>query len=878
MKYWEFLIQKEGDQTWLPLETQQVEILEGRYRVVAHTDRANTSMNVRVSQLVMDEMPPRRRVRKRVGTTNDSGLVLVMPFVNLKPGQWDVKCSSLEGAEGEPWQYSVQLQVFAHTEEDWSGEWPVPNDHETASSLIVEGEGEVSPELINQDLPLIQAQAELEANSLDTPKKLVEAPSYQVALKQQAYLAHPQLPMKIVGKVSALSGTIAQESSQLWIRLQNPETAKVIMEASRPLSLARLPADFKVQIQLPTEVSARVILGEVSLRSEAAGSASDGGEVLAATSFTISAGIAELLEAIANQDNSAFLGVFEEEIISMPTLDLVQNPISPAIGVVLPPKLEQIDYLAFNGADPTGAESNHSLDINSRNGHADRNGHAQPDLPSFADESNLSDLDHLNPNHSNPNHSNPNHSNPNHSNLIVSDAPHQSPPNHSSDISDISEDIEEQPPQEPRLPHDFPREPIIERVPMVAQPAQFLGTSVEDSDIEADEIAAVLEDIDKNLSAEESDLDALEAPGVEAALPNLPRSHTARSNASRSNGTKPLERSQLPTDEQAVNLAANETARNSDQRSQKSPYEISASLDFQSLRLKDHFWNRLSNLTHKSHQEATQLAEQMKAAGVDRGQSDLTSNPLNRRSSEVVIYSDPQTPQPNEATTAETNRLNKPLPPSTASTLAGQSPATPNVSANSPLVERLLNSRSTSRHSTNRHSTSRHSTSRRGTNSQSINDLSTTEMHPSAPQRKPGIAGAQFTPPSAESPAIDLDSLPEMALPVISVPMGDLVAGEIITVTVRTRPSVYKPFIKLWMVDRQSRSLVIEPKLLTNMIPDALGDLETSTQLQIPMHCLDVQIAAIAVDMATQQESAKAIVNRHVVPADQSMPFKDAGI
>ena len=403
---------------------------------------------------------------------------------------------------------------------------------------------------------------------------------------------------------------------------------------------------------------------------------------------------------------------------------------------------------------------------------------------------------------------------------------------------------------------------------MVAQPAQFLGTSVEDSDIEADEIAAVLEDIDKNLSAEESDLDALEAPGVEAALPNLPRSHTARSNASRSNGTKPLERSQLPTDEQAVNLAANETARNSDQRSQKSPYEISASLDFQSLRLKDHFWNRLSNLTHKSHQEATQLAEQMKAAGVDRGQSDLTSNPLNRRSSEVVIYSDPQTPQPNEATTAETNRLNKPLPPSTASTLAGQSPATPNVSANSPLVERLLNSRSTSRHST----------SRRGTNSQSINDLSTTEMHPSAPQRKPGIAGAQFTPPSAESPAIDLDSLPEMALPVISVPMGDLVAGEIITVTVRTRPSVYKPFIKLWMVDRQSRSLVIEPKLLTNMIPDALGDLETSTQLQIPMHCLDVQIAAIAVDMATQQESAKAIVNRHVVPADQSMPFKDAGI
>lgn len=123
-------------------------------------------------------------------------------------------------------------------------------------------------------------------------------------------------------------------------------------------------------------------------------------------------------------------------------------------------------------------------------------------------------------------------------------------------------------------------------------------------------------------------------------------------------------------------------------------------------------------------------------------------------------------------------------------------------------------------------------------------------------------------------PHTNIEDLPEMALPVISVPMGDLVAGEIITVTIRTRPSVYKPFIKVWMVDRQSRSLVIDPKLLTNLTPDALGDLETSTQLQIPMHCLDVQIAAIAVDMATQQESAKAIVNRHVVPADQAASIK----
>ena len=114
------------------------------------------------------------------------------------------------------------------------------------------------------------------------------------------------------------------------------------------------------------------------------------------------------------------------------------------------------------------------------------------------------------------------------------------------------------------------------------------------------------------------------------------------------------------------------------------------------------------------------------------------------------------------------------------------------------------------------------------------------------------------------------EELPEMVMPVISVPMGDLVAGAMVTITVRTRPATYKPFIKLWMIDRQTRSLVIEPQLLTNLLPDALGDLQGTAKLQVPMDCLDVQIAAIAIDMATQQESGKAVVNRHIVPANQA--------
>jgi len=841
MKYWEFLIQKEGDQTWLPLETQQVEILEGRYRVVAHTDRANTSMEVKVSQLVADEMPPRRRVRKRVSTTNDSGLVVVMPFVTLQPGQWDLACNSLAGAFGESWQYHVQLQVFAHTEEDWSGEWPMPSDDETrssVSSVILEGDRDVDAALVNQDLPLIQAQAELDANLPDT-HKLAEAPSYRVSLKQQAYLAHPQLPMKIVGNVSALSGTAIQETSQLWIRLQNPQTAKVIMEASRPLSLARLPADFKVQIQLPAEVSTRVILGEVSLRTEAAGGSSSGadggGEVLASTSFTISAGIAELLEAIANQEPDSFSNGFEEEVISMPSLSPVNKAVAPAVGVVLPPKLDaQLDSKLD------------VLDYSSDSDYGDRNGHAQPALPDFGspvsgspvsgspvsgslnsgrsadDDQILNDTDFeaadaaFNPDNGDAARADVE--------PAVDEIPidtKQSPVSEltASELTASELPISEMPAPNPPVADPL-RDPYAAARPaMVAQPAQFLGTSIEDSDIEADEIAAVLEDIDKNLSSDDSDLDALEAPGVEAALPKMPRRENELSH------------------EQAEKLAANEAARESNRRSvpEKSPRQIEAGLDFQALRLKDHFWNKLSNLTHQSHQEASQLADRMKEAGLSREeQPNLLVSPNSRANSEVVIYNEPEPLPPEESS-------HRSLPQTPVSEQM-QAPA----AAPSPLVEKLLQSKGLTR--------------------------------PASAAAVPSIPVPAVDVPAADVPAVNLEDLPEMALPVISVPMGDLVAGDIITVTVRTRPSVYKPFIKLWMVDRQSRSLVIEPKLLTNMTPDALGDLETSAQLQIPMHCLDVQIAAIAIDMATQQESAKAIVNRHVVPAEQSLPLKDANI
>ena len=112
MEHWEFLIQKQGDRSWLPLESPDVEILEGRYRVVVRSSRPDTDVEVRVVHQ-SSEVPPKRKIQQRSRRTNAEGLIVVIPFTYLKPGVWELHCGGSMSDSGQIWQYAVHLQVLA---------------------------------------------------------------------------------------------------------------------------------------------------------------------------------------------------------------------------------------------------------------------------------------------------------------------------------------------------------------------------------------------------------------------------------------------------------------------------------------------------------------------------------------------------------------------------------------------------------------------------------------------------------------------------------------------------------------------------------------------------------------------------------------------
>ncbi len=129
-------------------------------------------------------------------------------------------------------------------------------------------------------------------------------------------------------------------------------------------------------------------------------------------------------------------------------------------------------------------------------------------------------------------------------------------------------------------------------------------------------------------------------------------------------------------------------------------------------------------------------------------------------------------------------------------------------------------------------------------------------------------------------PTKSLDFQPELGIvppqqlesalpaPILSIPTSELAAGEPVVVRVKLPPHSARLCIKLWVQDRQSRSLLDEPRWLVDLIPDGAGAMEAMTQLIVPFGSVEIRFEAIAVDIYSQRESHKVAVDCVVVPPD----------
>ena len=313
MAYWEFLLQKEGDHDWLPLETAHVEISEGRYRVIAHTSYCDTPITIRLSQLLTAQLPPQPKTRQRVGQTNPSGLMVVMPFTHLSPGRWTIHCTAdlpTDTASDQPREYGVQLQVLAI--ESGVEYWDIELDEATlAEQLAAKTPAETSAsagersapstaqsaeDTLSTSAPVVNAAVTAATKLAETTPPLEDLP-LRLQLQHQALVAHAQTDLILQGQITTFSQVEGLASAgTLWVQMRNPETGAVVHQATQAQSMATLPSRFEMPLQLPAQLSTRLLVGELSLWL-----ASEPPQILAIQGFTVTLNLDALLEVVANQ-------------------------------------------------------------------------------------------------------------------------------------------------------------------------------------------------------------------------------------------------------------------------------------------------------------------------------------------------------------------------------------------------------------------------------------------------------------------------------------------------------------------------------------------------------------------------------------------------
>ena len=73
MTDWKFLIQRQGDRGWRPIETGNLQLMEGKYRIVATSQLYETPIQLRITHQTSDSPTPQRRSRSCQQTSNASG-------------------------------------------------------------------------------------------------------------------------------------------------------------------------------------------------------------------------------------------------------------------------------------------------------------------------------------------------------------------------------------------------------------------------------------------------------------------------------------------------------------------------------------------------------------------------------------------------------------------------------------------------------------------------------------------------------------------------------------------------------------------------------------------------------------------------------------
>jgi hypothetical protein len=319
MTDWVFLIQREGDRGWRTIKTGNLQLTEGKYRIVANSSLLSTRIQTRITHQTLDSTAPQRQSRSGDRTSNSRGIVIIIPFMHLQSGIWQFVCRGMTGTPAA-WHQVLKLRVLPRTQPN-----PVSANDPLSARTVLDPSSypdrqdrihstKVSPRkftnvetaIDRSDPPtepivplailgdarenwadeLDRLLAQLERDSLQTPPRqpdtreilagviqlstIFDPPSQPICLDRSTFSG------LIPGNRLTISGTCnlqlvnaspirSVKIEKLSICLRHPQTSETIISIEQPLPPDLDTFAFRGQIELPMEPKTTLLLGEVNL-------------------------------------------------------------------------------------------------------------------------------------------------------------------------------------------------------------------------------------------------------------------------------------------------------------------------------------------------------------------------------------------------------------------------------------------------------------------------------------------------------------------------------------------------------------------------------------------------------------------------------------
>jgi hypothetical protein len=274
-------------------------------------------VDVRVTYISTQEVPPKQRILKRSRRTNSEGLMAVIPFTHFKPGIWELRCSGDIMSEmlGKSWQHTLFIQVSPPEPSPQSltqlaEESDLASNADTQVSIVMNHgtpvwfQGETTEQILQNllDLALPQDEPLLDEETIENAPTLPPPLALNLSLDQDTYVARWGENFIIHGDVEvneienlederfAMNGV---SQLRLEIALRSPSESRILNHIDQPLTDQVLPFSFSTLIDIPLDCESKLLLADINLY----GALADVGEVilLANHTFTITADVTDLL-------------------------------------------------------------------------------------------------------------------------------------------------------------------------------------------------------------------------------------------------------------------------------------------------------------------------------------------------------------------------------------------------------------------------------------------------------------------------------------------------------------------------------------------------------------------------------------------------------